>query len=185
VFLVTRCVLHHVFSLHTDYTRSKFYFSGFSLSLVLWAGSTWWTRPRRCWRPCAQASCSPHATPSPSSSGRKVPPGSLSGSAASSPLRGFVSLLPLLFLIIVSPYMHRSWAAGVTLLAWVRESGVATAGRVPGCGTCRVEAQGPALTGYVQTMASSCAQLRRSVTSPHPQTTSPFSRTGCETRGST
>jgi hypothetical protein len=136
-----------------------------SLSLVLWAGSTWWTRPRRCRRLCARASSpvltcsrSPHVTPSPSSSGGKVPPGSSSGSTASSPLHGFVSLLPLLFLIIFSPCEHRSWAAGVMLLAWVREAGVATAGRVPGCGTRRVEARGPALTGYVQAMASSRAQ---------------------------
>jgi hypothetical protein len=147
VFLITRCVLHQVFSLHTDhtvrsylhtdYTQSPFYFSG-SLSLVLWVGSMWWTRPRRCWRPCAQASspaltcsCTLHMTPSPSSLGGKVPPGSSSGSTASSPLRGLVSLLPLLFLIIFSPCVHNSWAAGVALLAWVREAGVA--GHVPGC----------------------------------------------------
>jgi hypothetical protein len=137
-------------------------FLWFSLSLVLWAGSTWWTRPRRCRRLCARASSpaltcsrSPHVTPSPSSSGGKVPPGSSSGSTASSPLHGFVShssssssSLPV----------RRSWAAGVVLLAWVREAGVATAGRVPGCGTRRVEARGPALTGYVQAMASSHAQ---------------------------
>jgi hypothetical protein len=62
---------------------------------------------------------------------------------------------------------------------------VVVAGRIPGCRTRRVEARGPALTGYVQMMASSHAQPRRSATSPRPQTTSPCSRTGFETRGST
>jgi hypothetical protein len=109
----------------------------------------------------------------------------LSGSTASSPLRGFVSLLPPLFLIIFSPCEHMSWAAGVVLLMWVREAGVVAAGRVPGCGTRRVEARGPALTEYVQTMAPSQAQPRRSVTSPRPRTTSPCPRIGSGTRGST
>jgi hypothetical protein len=123
VFLVTQCILYHVFSLHmdytvhsylhTDYTLSPFYFSG-SVSHSLGGFDVVDTTKAvlEAVRPGVVSFADVltlAARDAVSFQFRgKVLPGSSSGSAASSPLRGFISLLPLVFLIIFSPCAHKS-----------------------------------------------------------------------------